>query len=310
MLSILIPVYNFDIRKLVIDLSGQCKQSGIDFELLCFDDGSTEDFKALNREVGLLPNVTYREMPQNLGRSAIRNALGDAAKFPYLLFMDCDSKVVQPNYIQNYLDHFAPGQLVYGGRCYAPQMPEDERLRFHWKYGSQREVQSPEQRKRAPWHSFMTNNFLIPRDVFLQIKFDESLKQYGHEDTLFGLEVAHRKVPIIHIDAPLEHIGLETAEVFLKKTRQGLENLHILWKRGTPIDTKLLRAFLKIKSLRLMGLFRLAFAAGKPVLEANLRSVRPSLRLFDFYKLGYLAYLNSKNRNSVPSFEAANQASH
>ncbi|MBK9012976.1 MAG: hypothetical protein IPM82_02230 [Saprospiraceae bacterium] len=66
----------------------------------------------------------------------------------------------------------------------------------------------------------MTNNFLIPRQLFLEIQFDETLRQYGHEDTLFGMELARRQVPIVHIDNPLEHIGLEPVDVFLRKTEQ------------------------------------------------------------------------------------------
>ena len=51
-----------------------------------------------NRIIQNLENVIYRELPQNLGRSKIRNVLGKAAKFDYLLFLDCDSKVVSDNY--------------------------------------------------------------------------------------------------------------------------------------------------------------------------------------------------------------------
>lgn len=104
MLSILIPIFNFDVRPLVSDLHGQCEAAGIGYEILCFDDGSTPEFKQKNKEIWKRPNVIYREMPKNLGRSAIRNALGKAARFEYLLFMDCDSRVVSPDFIQKYLD--------------------------------------------------------------------------------------------------------------------------------------------------------------------------------------------------------------
>ena len=292
MLSILIPVYNFDIRPLVADLHRQCEACGIDFEIVCFDDGSTEDFKEKNGELGHFKNLIYSELPQNLGRSAIRNALGKAARFPWLLYMDCDSKVVSPHFIQNYLGHLQPGSLVYGGRCYSPEPPADPALYFHWHYGTHREFMTALQRKQSPWHSFMTNNFLIPRDLLLSILFDETLRQYGHEDTLFGMELARRHIPIIHIDNPLEHIGLEPVDVFLQKTEQGIENLYLLWQQGKPIDTRLLRTFLKCKKWGVVALLRLPFLLSKKLVVKQLRTGSPSLKLFDFYKLGYIAWLD------------------
>lgn len=284
MLSILIPVYNFDVRRLVADLHGQCLEAGIEFEILCFDDGSAVEYKRKNVELRNLPKVTYREMPRNLGRSAIRNELGRAAKFDYLLFMDCDSKVLDSAFVQKYIEGVFPAGLVYGGRVYASQMPDNQSYLFHWKYGSEREVQPPVKRKAQPWSSFMTNNFLVPKHIFLDIQFDETLKQYGHEDTLFGLELAARKIHVKHIDAPLEHIGLETAEVFLKKTKQGLENLHQLYEEGKPIDTKLLAFFKKLggSSIFLGAVF---FRLFEKLMVWQLQSKSPSMLVFDVYKI-------------------------
>jgi glycosyltransferase involved in cell wall biosynthesis len=278
MLSILIPIFNFDIRPLVADLHGQCEASGIGYEIICFDDGSTPKFKQMNQEIWKLPNVIYRDMPQNLGRSAIRNALGKAARFDYLLFMDCDSKVVSNDFVKKYAgftrigfntwiprDESAlasledsteasprpgvPNALVYGGRCYDKTPPNDASLYFHWYYGRHREQTNAAERSRSPYHGFMTNNFMVPKSIFLDILFDESLRQYGHEDTLFGLELMKRNVPILHIDNPLEHIGLESVEVFLRKTDKGIENLAFLYEQGKPIQTKLLKSWQRIHEL-------------------------------------------------------------
>ncbi len=194
MLSICIPIFNFDVRLLVLELIRQCEASGSRWEILCFDDGSIIGYEEKNRLLSKNPGVVYQKMPQNLGRSAIRNTLGKAAKHDYLLFMDCDSAVVRPDFVQKYLEHAVPGRVVYGGRCYLPEPPVDPRLFFHWKYGIEREQTTVQQRQTAPWHGFMTNNFLIPKDLFLETGFDESLRQYGHEDTLFGLELARRQV--------------------------------------------------------------------------------------------------------------------
>jgi glycosyltransferase involved in cell wall biosynthesis len=289
MLSILIPVYNFDTRQLVADLVAQCRTCGIVFEILCFDDGSEEKFKKLHRESLPQAQVIYKELPQNIGRSAIRNYLGKSALYPWLLFMDCDSKVVRPDFIQKYVAHLAPGTLVYGGGCYAPTPPDDPALFFHWKYGTLREQMPAAQRRKTPYHSFKTNNFLVPKAVFLATGFDETLRQYGHEDTLFGLELARREVPILHIGNPLEHLGLEPVEVFLAKTRQGLENLHTLLKRGAPIETTLLRAWNFLKKSGLKRIFILVYRMTEPIILKQLESDNPRLLVFDIFKLGYFA---------------------
>lgn len=288
MLSILIPIFNFDVRPLVNDLHGQCEEAGIAYEIICFDDGSTPDFRQKNKEIWKRPNIIYRELPQNLGRSAIRNALGKAARFDYLLFMDCDSRVVSPNFIQNYLQQAAPDHLVYGGRCYSETPPADPRLRFHWCYGKEREQSTANARSHSPYHSFMTNNFLIPKHLFLNILFDETLIQYGHEDTLFGMELERRQVQILHIDNPLEHIGLEPVEVFLKKTEQGIENLVRLTSAGKRIETKLLKTQDTVGKWGFSMPIKWAFSIFKTLIVSQLNSEKPSLWLFDFYKLGMI----------------------
>ncbi|MFK7807745.1 MAG: glycosyltransferase family 2 protein [Saprospiraceae bacterium] len=287
-LSILIPVYNEDVSLLVKSLLLQV-EGLVPFEILCFDDGSNTAFKNINRQLQNLENVTYKEMPDNLGRSKIRNVLADAAKGPYLLFMDCDSKVVSDNYLKNYVDHLDVNTLLYGGRCYDGTPPDDKKYLFHWTYGMQREQQPAIVRRERPYHSFMTNNFLIPAAIFHQIRFDESLTQYGHEDTLFGMELKMRKIKMVHLDNPLEHVGLESAEVFLKKTEKAIENLSRLVSEGKEIDTKLLRAYRWMERFGLRSVFSKIFSVFKPIIYRHLISGRSGMKLFDIYKLGLLS---------------------
>ena len=288
MLSILIPIYNEDVRQLVADLCAQAR--GLtEFEVLCFDDGSATGVKAINRSVTSIPEVRYEELPVNQGRSRIRNLLADSAKGSYLLFMDCDSKVVHTDFLKNYVARLHPDQLLYGGRCYAAEPPSDQRHLLHWRYGTSREQQTAAQRAEQPYHSFMTNNFLLPAPLFQSIRFDESLTQYGHEDTLFGMVLKERRVQMVHINNPLQHLGLEPAEVFLDKTRKAIENLHQLMTSGKEIDTRLLRVYRSLKRFGLRGLFVAFFNAMEPILVQQLMSRRPSLWLFDLYKLGLLA---------------------
>ncbi len=296
MISVLIPVYNFDIQLLVKDLHQQLLEAGIPFEIRCYDDGSQENFKNINRQLlnpsTLQPfnllNITYQELPENLGRARIRNVLAKSAKYPYLLFMDCDSKVVSPNYIKHYIEHLHPDTLLYGGRSYAPTPPDFPELYFHWHYGTQREQIPAEIRQRNPYHAFMTNNFLIPKAIFNTIRFDERLKQYGHEDTLFGLELQKRKIKIIHIDNPLEHIGLEDTDTFLRKTRQGVENLAFLATAYPQLETKLLNTYKILKKFKLSMITSYILKILQPIIIKKLHTEKVNLQWFDLYKLQLL----------------------
>ena len=298
MLSILIPVYNYNITKLVSDLHQQCENAEIVYEIVCFDDGSSDNFKKENQIIQKFDNVVYHELPQNLGRSKIRNELGKAAEFGYLLFMDCDSQVVSKNYIKNYIEKLDPSCLLYGGRVYQSAAPEKEYF-FHWFYGRHREQMPVEQRRAKPHHSFMTNNFLIPKNIFTNFLFDEKLTQYGHEDTIFGLQLKEANIPIIHIDNPLEHEGLETTDSFLIKTKQGIENLHFLSKEYDLLDTRLLRTYKKAKNWRLTFFINLIFQVSEKSLLKNFNSSNINLKLFDFYKLGLLNQVDKKSKVSL-----------
>lgn len=290
MLSILIPVYESDVNELVQTLHNQCLLENVPFEIICFDDGSGEPIRRANRTIRELEQVRYEELPQNIGRSAIRNALADAARYDYLLFMDNDSKVVRENYLSQYLAQLVPDRLLCGGRCYSPTPPGDPRFYLHWLYGIHREQLPVGIRRQNPWHGFMTNNFVVPKALFQQIRFDENLVQYGHEDTLFGRELELRQFEILHLDNPLEHIGLEDTDTFLKKARIAVQNLYTLSRKYPGLDTRLLRAFRAVKRYRLAGFLLYALHDFQGILLANLRSKRPSLYVLDVYKLALLLW--------------------
>ncbi|MBX2927257.1 MAG: glycosyltransferase [Saprospiraceae bacterium] len=267
------------------ELAQQCAATGVSWEILCIDDGSSPPFLERNRLLRGRPGIRYEELPENIGRAAIRNLLAERAYFPYLLFMDCDSAVVRADYIQQYIAHLLPDTVLYGGRVYAPTTPQDTRYLLHWKFGTAREQTPAHRRAAQPYHAFMTNNFLIPKAVFQAIRFEERIRHYGHEDTLFGMELQKRGIPIRHLDNPLEHIGLEAADVFLQKTAQAVQNLVWLRKQGFPVETRLFSAAETLKRYRLLPIAGFLLRMIAPFMKRNLLSARPSLRVLDGYKL-------------------------
>ena len=287
MLSILIPVYRFDVRPLVQNLLQQARQLTVEWEICCLDDGSPEAIRILNREIASWPGVRYRELPENVGRSRIRNLLADEARFPYLLFMDCDGLPAQPSFLASYLECARPDLVVAGTRAYPEQAPADPLRFFHWYYGHQREQRPAADRNRQPYDAFCTFHFLCPADIFRSIRLDESLRQYGHEDTQFGADLREKGIPVLHIDNAYVHQDIETTEIFLEKTRQGIENLALLGLKNPNLGSRLLKLFRKISSLS--PLLALLFRIARRPMERQFHSSRPSLLLFDLYKLGWLS---------------------
>jgi glycosyltransferase involved in cell wall biosynthesis len=292
MLSILIPIFNFNVVAFVTDLQQQALACEIDFEIICVDDCSAEQFKNENKALKAIEGVVYEELPKNIGRSKIRNLLAEKANYNNLLFLDCDSATVDNQFIKRYIQNISDNAVIYGGRCYEKNAPANNKEYFRWWYGVQRETISVENRKKQPYNSFMTNNFLIPKSIFMEIKLDETLKGYGHEDTLFGLELKQKNIPIIHIDNPLCHIGLECFEDYLTKTEEGISNLKLLIdSKKVDESVKLYRFYLLLKKFGVASKVLNYFSKNKQEILQKLQENEPNLRWFDLYKLGYLISL-------------------
>jgi len=298
MLSVLIPVYNFDVRDLVYTLSVQAENLKIPYEIIVIDDASINKFRELNASVKANPGVCYTEEEINLGRSRIRNKLADKAKYNNLLYLDCDSMIDNPEFLKNYLAHLDYKDVIYGGRKYIQHKPSDNRLLLHWLYGIRREQIPVRIRAAEPNKSFMTNNFMISREAINRVRFNERMRGYGHEDTLFGYDLFKCKIAIEHIDNPVIHMGLESNEEFLRKTREGIKNLkRILSINGNEKklvkEITLLSYYKKFRDLGLADSLKKVYLKYEYLLRKNLLSSNPNLFLFDLYKLGYLFTLTA-----------------
>jgi glycosyltransferase involved in cell wall biosynthesis len=301
MLSILIPVYNFNIVPLVTELHKQAVKAGIPFEIIVLDDCSSTLLRDQNKDVANLSGVRFCELDANIGRSRIRNRLAEMATYSTLLFMDCDSEVSSEHYLENYVPYCGKEMVVCGGRTYRSEPPEEPEYLLRWYYGVLREQMPEVIRSITPYRSFMTNNFLISKSILMQIQFDESIVKYGHEDTLFGLELKKRGVTVKHIRNPLIHIGLEISREFLRKTSEGIKNLLTLLEDGKinqhdVKDIRLLRAYNIIKKFRLVGIYLFFYGFISNAVMKNLLGSNPSIFAFDLYKLSVISGMIHKKK--------------
>ncbi len=289
MLSICIPIYNQHVKPLVTTLHKQAATLNAPVSIELLDDGSDEAYRQQNRSLQNLPLVRYEEMPSNLGRSRIRNLLAEKASHPYLLFLDCDTGVDDEGFLNTYTSLLKHSKVICGGHRYGA-CPDDPKLHLHWKVGSFREAKRAKTRQKKPYRSFMTANFLIEREVFLDIRFREEIQGYGHEDTLFGYDLKKRRLKILHIDNPVLHLGLEPAGLFLKKTEEGLENLLKTYAlvQKDPVYVRMVKALQTYVSLKK---WKISFIPGKLIgllrikMEKQLLGRHPKLSALDLYKL-------------------------
>ncbi|WP_353778090.1 glycosyltransferase [Winogradskyella sp. 3972H.M.0a.05] len=297
MLSILIPTYNYDVFSLVQSLHKQAIDSGKVFEILVFDDGS-KDFIEENNKINTLDNASYTVLDENIGRSAIRNLLAQEATYDTLLFLDADVAVLNDNFLMNYLEAITDEtQIIYGGIVYSEKSTDKDHV-LRWVYGRQREALPLGERLKNPYLRFLTLSFLIQKDVFKTISFNEEIPNLRHEDTLFAMDAKTNDINIQHIDNPVMHLGLETNDVFLRKSIESVVSLKLFVNDGliNPDDVTLSRVAKRLSENYISGIVLFFYKMFEPIMKRNLLSKKPSMFLFDLYRLGYYLKLKSKNR--------------
>ena len=308
-ISLLIPVFDYDIVALVHSMKSVLgKVPGFN-EILIGDDGSADDYsekyKALEGD-----GVRVIHSVKNIGRAAIRNKLALEAEGDYLIFVDAD--VMLPGTAEAYLLKWLPmigkSRVICGGTLYRDSPPGDPDTLLRWKYGKMREQKKAAIRNKHPHAGFSTFNVLIDKSVFSRIRFNEELKQYGHEDTLMGYQLKKAGIEVVHIDNGLLHEGLESNKDFLTKTKLGIENLSKLYdkvtdKRAFSETVRILKFYNKLRFLKLTRILAGIFIRYRDRMEIKLDSSKISLTLFGFYKMCmFCTYREIHRRKNIMPF--------
>lgn len=296
MISILIPVYNYDCSELLRALKAQVEKlklsKGEECEIIVGNDASQKGRGIENvRKACDLFGCRFVSSEKNVGRAVTRNNMAREAKGDYLLFIDCDALVTRGDFLDKYYAETQnKAEVVVGGiEAVGTQPSPDVSLRFRYEQ-SVATIRSLEYRMSSPYAHFSTFNVMIRRDVFMHIRFDESCVEYGYEDTIFGLRLKQDGYKITHIDNPLVHNGLDTNRDFLLKTEQSMKNLR-RFGRDIQNFSHVGSVALRLKRLNLDGIVVTWHKMFGRIERANLLSNRPSLFVFKLYKLGYFCSL-------------------
>ncbi|MBC7523555.1 MAG: glycosyltransferase [Flavobacterium sp.] len=290
MLSIVIPSYNYNVVPLVTALKVQAALLSINFEILVQDDASNSELNVINQQINTLENCKFETNSSNLGRAKNRNYLASKSKYDWLLFIDCDMMPTASNYLEKYVTalKISEKQLFYGGIEYQIDQKFEGNLRYI--YGRTREALSVEKRILKKNLGAQTSNLLIKKVVFQQNIFSETLTQYGYEDTLFLYELESKNFEVEHINNELYHLNIETSEAFLDKTKDALKNLKLIINLQPKLENRIsvAKLYFKLKKWNLVFLVNRVYSIFERKIVANLISNKPSLFLYDVFKIGYL----------------------
>src|SRR5690606_35359339 len=135
-----------------------CLECDIAFEILVYDDGAKSQVNAINNTINNIHNCICKELPTNIGRSAIRNLLAKEAQYNYLLFVDSGTFPKEKNFIGKYLSVKNQG-VMYGGMTYL-KSPPTKPYKLRWVYTKEREQKT-----------LCSSNFLIKKEVFQKYPF-------------------------------------------------------------------------------------------------------------------------------------------
>lgn len=285
-ISVCIPVYNFDVRELVSDLKKEILGTGIDAEIILIDDASESQFRKINSE-SAADHIIFLE--KNIGRSKIRNLFLNHAKGDYLLFLDCDVKIDNKKFLQNYLKEIGKNsdvEVIYGDFKIDTEYAGTLRNR----YSVEKEILSGN--TDVGFSALKTVNFLISRETFSKFQFDEKLTHYGYEDYVFAKKLELHQVKFSVIDNPVIHMDTTANADFLKKTETAISSLFQLSQdienKNLIRDIKVYKVAMKINKAGLGKAFLMVFRLFENKIRRNLLSDTPDIRLFDLYKLGIL----------------------
>ncbi|WP_460218192.1 glycosyltransferase family 2 protein [Psychroserpens sp. MEBiC05023] len=291
MISVLIPVYNYDVKTLVKTIHNQLELCHIPFEIRCLDDASEVSFQKQKTIIEGFSNTFYYISERNHGRIITRQLLAKSALYDNILFLDADVIPKEHAFISNYLTFInSKYDAVYGGVTYTNETPKKE-YKLRWAYGKLRENVPAETRNKLPYKNIVSANFFIKKAVFLTLNNQIEHKGYG-SDNYFSIILKRAGVSVLHIDNFVYHLGIETSTTYLKKQEEAIITLLRLHQsQNTELhDNQLLKVFARLKRFGFNYLISWFYPLGHHIIKKNLLGSNPSVTMLQMYRLGYMCY--------------------
>lgn len=217
-LSVLVPFYKDDASDLLRDLDSQISKREI--EVLFYDDGTNNSDlsevmgRAVTSAIAAIGLITNSK---NKGRSAARNALFDAARGDWVLFLDADMRPSRTTFLQDYLSLIkaSGADILFGGfEVEANQTDADRDI--HRALSEISDCLSLDERQAAGPQYVASSNLCVRKSVLEAEPFDAGFSGWGWEDSEWAARVSKR-FTLVHVDNPAVHLGLETTNTLLHR---------------------------------------------------------------------------------------------
>lgn len=282
-LSVLTPFHRHDPAPLLARMAHA--PPGVEFILL--DDGSGS--------APLLAGVVESAMrlgggarlivwPDNRGRAAARNRLIGEARGEYVLFLDADMLPDSPRFLRNWLgiiDTQRP-YVAFGGLSLR-HAARTKQTALHYNLFAHSDCRHPHQRERAPAQFTASANLLAHRDFLAANPFDDEFVGWGFEDVDWALRAAQH-APILHVDNPATHAGLDDVETLLRKGAEAGPNFARLARkhpeRVARFGAHRIARVLKLSPARAALRDAMAWLARDPLGAAPMALRRAALKLY------------------------------
>lgn len=259
-MSLLIPFYKDDPCGLLTALSALCVDEGA-VEIIAYDDGTgdaelSRQIKACLAQLRLPVKIIIDTV--NKGRAAARNALQDAARAEWILFLDADMRPMSVDFLNNYLEliNADVADVLFGGFHVEAKAAEAERD-LHRALSEQSDCLSLGDRIAAGPQYVATSNLCLRKSVIEAEPFDPGFSGWGWEDSEWAARISERYV-LQHIDNPALHMGLETTDTLLRRFQTSGPNYVRFTQKHPQLAQrlKLFRVSTRLKALPAQKLMR------------------------------------------------------
>ena len=188
-------------------------------------------------------------------------------------------------FIHRYLEAPEAGVVSGGMRTGGKAADARRSLRCAYERRAQ-ERHTAAERRRHPYQSFRSVNFMAERSVMESCPFDERMRRY--EDVMFGRRLEENGVTVCHIDNPLVMDDFESNTRFVEKTEKDMLTLREFYSemKGYSRMIDITEALSRRHMLWAVKAWHNVFGQAERRL---LTGKKAHLRIYDAYKLGFFA---------------------
>jgi GT2 family glycosyltransferase len=236
--SIVLPTLNR--RALLLRTLESFSRQSVDpdlYEVVVAVDGSTDGTVEALEQLHAPYDLRWIVSRQNMGPGAAVNGAVRAARHEVLVVTG-DDMLADPDWIRTHLEaHERRGIVLVQGDY--PLAPGCDRhgASLAYEYSRSLSMSSVVADGAVTWHIW-AGNFSIRRQTYLDVGgFDESFREYGGEDTDFGLRVAALGIPFIFEPrARTHHLHAVTPQRYKRQVfSEGRAIVRVARKHGRPL---------------------------------------------------------------------------